>query len=385
MIPLRTALRAHRFLLRIALAAVNVFSWLLIYQVFFILSNDAAQSFGRTVLLYALSQTVVLLLTPFAASRMRHGMRAGILLATFFATAAFAILSEVFAGAFGSAYPIGIVIFAILLGAYRAYYWIPYRVEENRAGYRPQSVIIEIFIALVPFAAGAFLLVLGDIPLLLASAALCAALSTIPLLFAEDAYERFSWNYYQTFAELFAYEHRTIAIKHALRGIESAALFLVWPIALFLILGWSYISIGFIMTITFLLVLLVRLLHVDSYPLSHSIKGVLAASSWVMRVFVVGIQSAIAIDTYLYAIPERGSISDPILREHRSDDAHYVDEFTALKEMGDATGRLLFTLLCAIFVAFATLPMSFVALFFAVACIVLLESFFAYNRSHHGL
>lgn len=361
-----TALRTHRFLTRLALAGATTFSWISVFQLLLLISGNLPDAIARTALLYALSQTINILLTPYAAVRLRHGVREGMILGCLWAAGAFTVLVATYGGFLGN-YMLGIVIFAILLGAYRAYYRIPYAVENALSGSIPHPISEEIVLAVVPFCA-ALIVSYYSIALLLFLASACIALGMIPMPFIPDVPERFAWSYLQSFGELTAHEHRATLIHGIVGGVQSATLFLLWPIALFLIFGWSYLSIGFIFSLTILFVLIVRLfISRHEVHLSRGVRSVLAASSWIARISIVSAPAAAIVDTYLFALPHSSAHGEPLTRDPQSDNGHYIDEHTALKEMSNALGRILVCATVAAAAMIVTPAQLFMGLFIVVA------------------
>jgi len=362
-------------MMRIALASLSVFAWLFTFQLFFALSGDVVYSFIRTVLLYALSQTTVLLLTPYALRRLRHGMREGMLLGVVWAVGACAALSGVFAGIFGTSYASGLVLFALFIGAYRSYYRIPYRAEVSHAHEGIPRVSEELLIALMPLVCSIWLIASATLVIFLFAIGTCIAISIVPILFMKDVYEHFPWGYEETFSKLFAIEHRQALLFGVVGGVQSAVLFIVWPLALLLLFGWSYLSVGFFLSCTLLMLLLVRLLLKKPVPHSALLRGSLAASAWILRVFVVSAPAAIAVDTYLYTVAPGYSHGDPATREYHSDAGHYLDHLTVLKEMSNALGRVWLAITAASLAVLITFPRLFLVLFLIAALFAFAEAF----------
>src|SRR5580692_11243279 len=105
----------------------------------------------------------------------------------------FGVLGATLAGYFSEPIGWGIVLFGLLLGGYRALYWIPYRLQSAGLG-STQSALFELLIALLPAFAGITLsLLLFSSLRLLFGAAVLLALSVIPIFFIRDFSERFEW------------------------------------------------------------------------------------------------------------------------------------------------------------------------------------------------
>ena len=183
------ALRLHRFLLRAALAGAHIFAWLFIFQYVYLVEPSIAQAFARTALLYALSQIVTCLVTPYAALSLRLGTRRSLIFATLALSCAFFLLGAAFEGIWSFAYlPAAIVIFAMLLGVYRALYWVPYEVEANAEGeHHRASPVAEFCIALVPMVVGLFIAAVFTGPVwILYIGAGVTLISAVPLLYLRD-------------------------------------------------------------------------------------------------------------------------------------------------------------------------------------------------------
>ena len=366
-------LRLHRFLMRLAFSAANAFAWIFVFQ-YFAIFQSVHDALARTALLYALVYTVSALVTPYAAGRLRHGMKSGVVYGVVFAFLAFVFLGLSFAGFFGYGYIYGIIAFALLLGAYRALYWVPYSVEahETRPCIRP-SFFTEIPIALMPAVAGVALTWVFVAPAwLLFMAGLVLVISLLPLARIPDVYEKFSWGYAETFAELFAHKHRLIFLRAIADGIQSAALFFLWPIAVFLIVGSSYLLFGTVLSITFLIALLVRkpvraLLRLWNIKHTSIVYAMVAMSAWVGRVLVATPVGIILIDTYYHAGTAGRAAVDHSALDHVSDGGHFVDEYTALKEIGLGFGRIIICIIAAILAASFSIPVSFLWSFVIVA------------------
>jgi hypothetical protein len=200
---------------------------------------------------------------------------------------------------------------------------------------------------------------------LLFGAAALAAISIIPVFLIADTRERFSWRYFYTYKQLVRRKNHGLVVQALLEGLQGAALFLVWPLAIFLILGWSYFVLGLVFTITLLTILLTRrvyawLAHTFGIENSSIVHTVLVMSGWVGRLAAGTPIGIIIADSYSYATqPERGTRADPFTFEHMSDRGAFVDEYTALKEIGLALGRMM---LCAMVFALAlvfALPVVF--------------------------
>lgn len=344
-------LHGHRFLLRAGLAIGNVFAWVFVFEYFFLLSNSIPRSLAAVFLMYALSQAITIVMTPIGATQLRYGTRRSLVWAVVLSGSAFVFLGGVLGGYFTET-PAqwGIAVFAVFLGAYRALYFAPYAlnrkaISEFGLGDR---VFYEFLLALIPAFVGATLLYEAYAPLkILFGAGALATFSAVPLVFLPNMYERFNFSYIQTFKELFSPRNARLVWLSFLEGIQGAVLFLVWPLIVFILVGWSYTVLGVIFTITLLSVMLFRSVYrrlissQSNIARSTPVHVTLAVSGWMLRIVAGTPIGVIIADSYAHAVrPSRGTANDPFVFEQAADGGSYIDEYTVLKEMGLALGRI---------------------------------------------
>src|SRR3989344_4995630 len=368
------ALGLHRFLLRTALACASIFAWIFIFQYFYLVEPDLAHAFARTALIYALSQTITCLLTPYAAQALRKGARRAMLIAVLFLGSAFVILGGAlvrFWGSEGAAW--GITVFAILLGLYRAFYWIPYTIEISAVSRTRITIWGEILIALLPAVAGLLVAGIASGPLLaIFIGAVGIALSAIPLLYLRNVHERFSWGFRETFTQFSEERNRALVVGGVLEGISGAALLLFWPLTMFLMMGWSYSMLGITLSLTFLVAVFGRSFvrkKLRSRGLHNSalLNTLFSITPWLFRLTVGTPLQAVLVDSYFYTTVPRRSGVDPFVFEQSADGGSYIDEYTALKEMSLAIGRIVTCILGASIVLLVSIPVAFIVVFVIAA------------------
>ncbi|MBI5457272.1 hypothetical protein HY971_00915 [Candidatus Kaiserbacteria bacterium] len=368
------ALSLHRILFRFAFAGVNVYAWIFVFQYFFLIEPDVAHGLVRTALLYALSQTVTCLVTPFAAGLLLSGARRTLIVATVVAASSFIVLGAAFEGFWGGAYiPAALVVFSCGLGLYRALYWIPYEIEVEATGGGRRTRFAEFCIALAPLVGGVFVTAMpfGPISLLFAGAILIL-IAAIPIFYLRDIQERFAWGYRETFGQLVEPANRGIVVGAVLEGISGAGLLLFWPLAIFTITGWSYETLGLILSLTFVIAILGRPLvrrglRKVNAPNSMPMNVVLAFTPWVFRMLVGTPLGVIGVDSYFYTTTPRRIGLDPLTFEQAADAGSYVDEYTALKEMALTLGRIFICAIGSICALLFSLPVAFIVIFLFAA------------------
>ncbi|HWP61610.1 MAG TPA: hypothetical protein VN495_03335 [Candidatus Paceibacterota bacterium] len=286
-----SALSAHRFLVRFAQSLINAFLWVFIFA-YFTQAESVSNALIRTLFLYALAQTITMLVVPFAMRRLRGGMLAGLIGGTLLLSAALLYAGAVVSGLF----PGGTAMLGILLGAYRALYRVPYVLENAAAGTHKVRFGAELLLALAPLLGALFLTIGGEAGELCSLAAFFVAVALAPLMFVPNVHEKFSWGYRETFGHFAAAENRKILIASVGRGALGSLLYLVLPITV-LFATRSYLAVG-------------------------------------------AVFSTVLLCLFLFRFSQRR-----VLTEEHADAGRYLDEYTALKEMGLAFGRLA---LCAL-------------------------------------
>ena len=282
---------------------------------------------------------------------MRRGVRRILGYAVALAALSLGLLALMFVPLSGSGEHVfsAIASFAILQGMYRALYWLPYRVGavHTHSTHSRASMLREAAVAIAPALIG---IVLGTAfnlaPLLLLAAAALMLISIIPIILMPEHHERFSWTYAQTLDHLFSYPRRHLLKQSIYDGIQGASLLFIWPLAVFIVLDWSFVTLGLVLSLSILVSLalrrlirsLLQSLHVQH---SHHVAATLVFSLWIVRLGVGTPMGIIAIDS-LYT-----SASSPLKfgidahgRDQSADLSHFIDEDTALKEMGLALGRI---------------------------------------------
>ena len=367
-------LSLHRFLFRFAFAGANIFAWIFIFQYFYLVEPSIGFGLARTALLYALSHTVTCLATPYAARLLVSGSRRVCIAAIVIAAASFVVLGASFAGFWGAAYTsAALTAFSIGLGLYRALYWIPYELEVEATHKGRVGMFGELAIALAPLLAGIVIVTtsLGPLPLLYSGSALML-LSAVPLMYLPDLYERFSWGYRETFGHFVEPANRAVVGHAILEGMAGAGLLHFWPLALFLITGWSYGMLGVILTLTFFISIIGRSfvrrsIRRSGLHTSGLIKVLFAVTPWAFRALVGTPLGAVLVDSYFHTTAPRRFGVDPQAFEQAADAGSYVDEYTALKEMGLAVGRIILCLIGTLAAFAVSLPAAFIIVFFCAA------------------
>lgn len=342
---MKFAFSLHRFLLRVALSTAHIFAWIILYQQELIHSDTPAHALVETTLIFALSQIVVVLSSPLAGRLFAEGMVRSMIIALISLAGSFALLGAYVSGLVD---PWCIVGFGILTGAYRAFYSTP--LALMRTDLTISASLVETIIGCIPFVAGMWL-AQGNLSLVLFTAAGVAIAAIMPLLRFE-AYERFEWTYRETFGMLLEPIHRRFVLQGIVRGIEGAALFVLWPLFLFIYLMPDFAVLGAVFTASILILLALRNLSHRGHAVRQPVlASAIVGGAWVARMTPAGPLAAV-IAQAVGGIPQTAIPSVHETHDVVADGGSFLDEITTLKEISLGIGRLLLVL---IFVAVITL------------------------------
>ncbi len=347
------ALLLHRMLMRFGLTVANLLALVSIAVTSIGLTRSVTAGVIATLLWYALAQLVVFILTPLSGRALRHGTRRGLVYGTLAAASACIF----FASFYTTVLPLQATLAAMALyilgmALHRALYWVPYSTTLPSA----PSAIEMLIRACVPLVLGVVLSAFPSLlPLMFLFAGFCILISIVPLMRVSDTYEHFEWHYGETFEALFASAQHDLLKFSIIDGMQGLTLIVLWPLIIFIILRYSFLGLTIVLTVTALVTALIRFTGsavLRRLNRSTPLMATLVFSSWIIRLVPSAIPQFLLVDVYHHTIraPQRASV-DPLLMEQAADAAHYVDEYTALKEMGMALGRFFMCL----FVIFATL------------------------------
>ena len=349
----RVDLTLHRTLYRAALASSHIFAWIMLFDALRIFGSEFA-ALGLTIFLYVLAHTLSLFLTPLAGHALRNGIRRALSLAVLSYAFSILILAAAFTGFFGAAATnawVGSVGFLVFYALHRALYYAPFSVEAGLVGYRIHP-FTEISLAIIPVAAGLLISLPGGFFYALIVGTSLALASLVPLRSLPERPERFEWSYGEAFAALLVRNHRRLVWGAVFDGMQAAGLLFFWPLLLFLLLGGSYLALGFFIAVTLLLTMLIK--HVAHPYLASSLvwsadtRATVALSSWLMRLSAFSpISAALADTVYYVGSTHRVYALDPMTFDQAADGGSYMDELTALKEMGYAVVKIIIGLLVA--------------------------------------
>tara|TARA_B100000745_G_scaffold292473_1_gene233380 strand:- start:38797 stop:40002 length:1206 start_codon:yes stop_codon:yes gene_type:complete len=367
-------LYTSRTLMRISLGALGVFLPIFFYKEF-------GYDLQVVLAIYLSLFGIQLLLTPISAKFLQIiGTRSMLIFGVLFVTGSITALYY-----FPLNPTIAVLAYIGLAAIYRALYWIPYHVDfatslDRRMRGRQLAIlrnIASVVLIAVPMIGGVIITSAGFSMVFLFSIVIMLV-SIVPLFFMHNTYERFSWNYIESFRHLFARGNRSIFLANAASGAQGVAITIFWPIYVFTLLNERYTALGIIASLTVLVVIMLRafagkLFDTWSQKKILVVGVVMATTGWVSKLFVQTPLQIFAADSYHNFGRTVNTLSfDATTYEQSADNGRYIDEYTAVKEMALSVGRIVMLLIISTLLVFFDLRVAFVlAAIVAVFMIVL--------------
>lgn len=356
----------HRLLLRAANVGALLFAWIFVFE-YFSMTLSPGEAVAYVSSTFCLAYLISFILTPFSARAVRNGVKPMATKAVLVLATSYALLGLTLWGAIPSWELWGIAAFAALFGAYRAFYWISYQAHMN-AGTRGWSS--NFVVAFMPLAFGYVAAFAPHPAFVLAFAVAFVVISLAPHLFTTDIVERYPWGVLETFREFMRPTYRRVVVRSFIDGANAAALFLLWPLAVYMLLDRSYALLGVVFSITLLFVLLthyfMRRFFSSSVFYAPTVRAAHLVSAWMFRLIAATPVAIIAAGVYANAYGNDRDETDVFAFEHSADKGVYLDEHTVLKEMSASLGRVVLGALFGVFALYVSIPVAFAILFVLV-------------------
>lgn len=370
------AIFSNRTLMRISFTVLGVFLPIFFYTEF---NYDLEVVFAIYIALYG----ICILLIPLGVRLLsRIGMRRMIMLGV-----SFAIVSLMALYLFPISPVYAALAYVMAEAIYRTLYWIPYHVDlanaldKSHRG-RQLAILNNISNAVLVFAplVGGIIITAFGFQFIFLFSIVVMLISMIPLWFLSNTYERYSWGYLETFMILFSRRNRSLFLAHAASGAQSAIILFFWPIFVFVLLDERLTVLGLITTLTIVVVIVLRLIIGELFDRWDrqrvvALGVVLATTGWLSKIFIQTPFQVLAADSYHRAGHTINRLSfDAMTYEQASDNGRYVDEYTALKDIADNTGRVLILLTIIALLSFFDMRVVFIlAAFVALFMLALNE------------
>lgn len=360
-------LYTSRLLMQVAIGALSVFTALYFYEQY-------DESFTAVMLVFAPLYLLFVLLTPISAMLIKKvGIKKLIISAVIFHP--FAYISLLFWDSNQNLALAGFILFVVL---YRSLYWAPYNIDfakfTNKGNRGKQMSFLlnlsEVLLTLTPIISGIIIASYGFNTMFILSTIFMFA-SSIPLLFIDDTREEYTYGYFETFKKLFEKENRALTLAQFGDGIQTAVRIAIWPVFIYMLLDGKYVAIGVVTSLTIFLLIALRFVLGNLEDKFDRVKllrfgSFLSTTGWIVKIFIdTGFEIFVA-DTYHKVGRMVNRLTfDITTYDQASDNGHYIDEYTVLKEIAVNLGRG-FMVLSAIWLT-ATFSITATFIFAALA------------------
>ncbi|MBL1434484.1 MFS transporter [Candidatus Wolfebacteria bacterium] len=350
-------------------------------------------SLYAVILTFILGYSIHLLLIPLAAKLLKPvGMKKLMILALVpFLVVALGALSL-----WDQAPTLMLAIYIVSWAAYRALYWVPYHVEVTTfldEGHRGRQVsfftnLVAVSAIITPLAGG-FIIQFWGFQWIFIVGLVLVALSVIPLLFMEETHEEYTFSYKDSITELFAKKNRNLLYAYAGDGAQGVVALVFWPIFIYLILDGNFAAVGAVSSLVIVATIVLSAFAgewVDRMSRTQllMVSTVIYTTGWFLKSFATTALHIFLFDAYQSAGKAVNRITfDAGSYTHLADNGHYVDEYTAFKEMALNIGRILMLIFAGFLAVLFGIKVAFILAAFASLTMVLINGTLKKHASSH--
>ncbi len=280
-----------------------------------------------------------------------------------------------------------LIIYMLAWAGYRALYWVPYHVEvaesldsEHRG--RQVSVFTNlsaVVSVIAPFIGGVLIEYLGFSWVFIAGIVL-VVMAAAPLFFMEEIHEEYSFKYIESFKDLFKKEKRGLFYAYAGDGAQTVVALVFWPIFIYLILDGNFAAVGAVSSLVVLATIVLasfagELVDRISRTQVIIISTIIYTTGWFLKSFASTALHIFLFDAYHNAGKAVNRVAfDVGSYTHLADNGHYVDEYTAFKEMALNLGRIAMLMFGGFLALLFGIKVAFILAAFASLTMVLVNS-----------
>lgn len=280
-----------------------------------------------------------------------------------------------------------LITYMLSWAIYRSLYWVPYHVEvaeylDNEHRGRQVSALTNlssIVSVIAPFIGGLIIEFLGFSWIFVAGIVL-VIIAAVPLFLMEEVHEEYTYSYKESMKDLFSKEKRDLLFAYAGDGAQTVVSAVFWPIFIYIILDGNFAAVGAVSSLVILATIILatfagELVDRISRAQVIIISTIIYTTGWFLKSFASTALHIFLFDAYHNAGKAVNRVAfDVGSYAHLADNGHYVDEYTAFKEMALNIGRILMLILGGIFSLLFGLKVAFVLAAFASLTMVLVNS-----------
>jgi MFS family permease len=286
-----------------------------------------------------------------------------------------------------------LITYVVAWGLYRALYWVPYHVEVTTfldKGHRGRQVsfftnLVAVSAIIAPLLGGLIIQYLGFQSMFIAGFVLVAA-SVVPLLFLKETHEEYTFSYTESMQNLFAKKNRNMFLAYAGDGAQTVVALVFWPIFIYLVFKGNFAAVGAASSLVVLVTIVLsayagELVDRMSKAQLMVVSTIVYTTGWFLKSFATTALHILLFDAYHSAGKAVNRVTfDAGSYANLADNGHYVDEYTAFKEMALNVGRIVMLLFGGLLALFFGLNVAFILAAFASLTMVLVNS--AHKKKH---
>jgi len=355
-----------KYLLQGAAAAItNVFVPIFLYTTF-------NSSFYVVAVYYiAISLGYTLLLAPAMQVVNRIGFQRALVVSGAFSVLSYTMLYYLASGSVG--WLLGCLLVSNIM--YFVFHWVPMHVDiteftsERSRGWSISLTLAaaSLFGVVGPILSG-FVITHAGYQTLFVVALLLLIASTVGYAFIPKVQEHFDWSGKETWAHFCSPNIRHFVLAEFANGAEMVVNIVIWPIFLYEILRGDVLEIGAVSTIIVAATVIIQLLLGKYLDQSGGAKGrtlkagsVLHAIGWILKIFVLSATHVFFVGLYHNVVRIFTTTSyKTILYDLTADQGHYVDEFSALREIAQHLGRAVSLIAAMVLVSMVSIGWTFI-------------------------
>lgn len=280
-----------------------------------------------------------------------------------------------------------LIVYMVAWAVYRALYWVPYHVEVTSfldEGHRGRQVsfftnLVAIAAIITP-AVGGFIIQYFGFQWIFVAGFILVAMSVVPLLFMQETHEEYTYTYMESIKKLFDKESRDLLYAYAGDGAQGVVALVFWPIFIYLILDGNFAAVGAVSSLVIIATLALSAFAgewVDRMSRTQLlvVSTIIYTTGWFLKSFATTALHIFLFDAYHSAGKAVNRVTfDAGSYTHLADNGHYVDEYTAFKEMALNIGRILMLAFAGLLAFLFGLKVAFVLAAFASLTMVLVNS-----------
>ncbi len=253
-------------------------------------------------------------------------------------------------------------------------YWVPYHIElaeffdKHHRGRQLSffGILVSLVSVILPIFS-AWVIAKFGFSVLFLMALVVLVFSVWPLMFIPSPKVDFSFSYWETLKKLLHKKHFKTNLAYFSYGFQDAVGLVVWPIFIFMLLNGNYLEVGGVTAGIMLMTVILKYIMgeaTDRFDKKKLIRNgsFLYGLGWVLRALVQNAFHVFFVGVYhnFVSIFMRTPF-EALSYEIAADSGHYVDEFTALKEMAFHLGKAALYIVALILLMYTQIVWIFVA------------------------